>query len=147
VIFKGCKYKNGYGKIRRGTVLYLAHRWAWMESEGPIPEGMMVCHHCDNRACINVDHLFLGTNKDNLHDAALKGRIPSGDNHYSRRNPELIARGERASGSRLTEEKVIGAMARMLAGESQASIAKDLGVYQGTIHKIWSGQTWSHLFE
>lgn len=51
-----------------------AHRYAWEQANGPIPESMFVCHRCDNPPCINVDHLFLGTPKDNTRDMALKGR-------------------------------------------------------------------------
>lgn len=59
-----------------------AHRVAWEEANGPIPDGMLVCHTCDNRRCLNVEHMFLGTNEDNLHDMAEKGRARnSGKTH------------------------------------------------------------------
>jgi len=52
----------------------MAHRLAWEEAKGPIPDGLFVLHRCDVRGCINVDHLFLGTAKDNTHDMMAKGR-------------------------------------------------------------------------
>lgn len=65
---------RGYGHIGHNNKELLAHRAAWMVVNGPIPEGMLVCHKCDNPACINVDHLFLGTHKDNIQDCVSKGR-------------------------------------------------------------------------
>lgn len=56
---------KGYGKV---------HRYIWEQTKGPIPEGMLVCHSCDNPRCINVYHLFLGTSQDNMDDKVKKGR-------------------------------------------------------------------------
>jgi hypothetical protein len=70
--------------------LWRAHRAAWVEAHGDIPEGMFVLHQCDNRACVNVAHLFLGTHQDNMDDRESKGRNhPPHDPFWLREyNPE-----------------------------------------------------------
>lgn len=77
-VWRGCKTIWGYGKIRlvrpRRTVS--AHRFSWQISSGEIPSGLLVLHKCDNRVCVRPDHLFLGTQKDNIQDCIKKGRWP-----------------------------------------------------------------------
>lgn len=71
----GCRLPAGYGKIGvRGRTEY-ATRVLWQMMHGPIPDGLYVCHHCDNPPCVNPAHLFLGTGKDNARDSARKGRL------------------------------------------------------------------------
>jgi hypothetical protein len=71
--------RKGYGHTRIGGrkgVFMDAHRAMWVAVHGSIPQGLMVLHRCDNRPCINIAHLFLGTARDNYHDGVSKGRIP-----------------------------------------------------------------------
>lgn len=72
---------RGYGTIFIDGKGYLTHRVAWTITNGFIPKGLYICHHCDNRKCINPDHLFLGTQKDNIQDCILKGRLDSALNN------------------------------------------------------------------
>lgn len=87
------RLSNGYGAFRITGVSQSAHRASWMIHNGEIPEGMLVCHHCDNRTCINPDHLFLGTAQDNLDDMTAKNRR---------------AKGERIGTSKLKQSEVDG---------------------------------------
>ena len=66
--------RGGYGAFQDGDGIKYAHRAAWELENGPIPEGMQVCHHCDNPPCVRGSHLFLGTQKDNIADMLAKGR-------------------------------------------------------------------------
>lgn len=97
---------RGYGQHRWEGKMMRAHRVAWLVSVGPIPAGLFVLHHCDNPPCVNPAHLWLGTHDDNMRDRQEKGRThvgpyadtsnwKRGDAHYSRTNPELLARGDR----------------------------------------------------
>lgn len=124
-VWTACKFKYGYGQFSARRQTLHAHRVAWMLANGPIPHdgsthGICVCHRCDRRDCCRVDHLFLGTNADNVRDMASKGRqargdkhgsrtkperLSRGDNHYARLRPEVLARGDK-HGSRLHPEKL-----------------------------------------
>lgn len=73
--YQGEIINTGYGTVRIGDGKHiLAHRYSWMVSHGPIPEGLKVLHHCDNKKCVRPDHLFLGTLSDNTQDCIAKGR-------------------------------------------------------------------------
>lgn len=99
---------------------------------GPIPEGLFVCHRCDNRACVNPAHLFLGTQTENIADAKAKGRL----------NP---ARGERAGKAKLTEDKVRAMRKLREDGATFSSLAKQFGIsLPSTIH-VCRRQHWRHV--
>ena len=78
-IWCGTIDQNGYGKLTWRTKgvqsVCSAHRVSWLVNKGEIPDRMFVCHHCDNKRCVRPSHLFLGTAKDNTHDAIVKGRM------------------------------------------------------------------------
>ncbi len=69
----GYRDQKGYGKVNRDGKMQGVHRISWHLFRGEIPAGMFICHHCDNPPCVNPDHLFVGTNQDNLNDMMAKG--------------------------------------------------------------------------
>lgn len=73
--------RNGYGRINKGGVMLSSHRVSWEIVNGQIPKGLSICHSCDNSKCVNPDHLWLGTQDDNMKDMAKKsrGRRPDGN--------------------------------------------------------------------
>lgn len=79
---------TGYGRWVVSRVHWAAHRLAYTLANGPIPDGQIVCHSCDNRRCVRPDHLWLGTYSDNIQDALRKGRMATGDRHWTRRDRE-----------------------------------------------------------
>lgn len=84
VVWTGAVGFGGHGQIRSEKHKLLAtHRVSWEHHNGPIPEGMKLCHRCDNPPCINPDHLFLGTQADNMRDMIAKGRNRRGETHHN----------------------------------------------------------------
>lgn len=143
----------GYGRVGYHRKQWKAHRLAWALTYGSIENGMGVLHKCDNPPCCNPNHLFIGTQIDNMADSARKGRhprnathyLPSGDRHHSRLHPEVMARGEHNGSAVLTEEKVRQIRQRRERGETMSSLARAFGVAKGNIIFIVHRQTWKHV--
>lgn len=148
-LWQGRLDKGGYGAFWRDGHDRRAHRISWELRHGsPPPPGMAVCHNCpggDNPACVNPDHLFLGTILDNNADKLAKGRQSRGATHYSQTMPGALARGERVRTAKLTAGQVITIRARYAAGGvKQKDLAREYGVSPATIcHAI--RYNWQHL--
>lgn len=131
--WQGGKTPDGYGSAGHKNKSVLAHRLAWELTNGPIPEGMEVCHKCDNPPCCNPDHLFLGTHADNIRDMFAKGR----------NNPR---RGAANSNAKLTESQVKEIRSRYANKDGNTyELAQEYGVSQVTISALIRRKTWGHV--
>jgi len=141
---KGCwewnKYRDvgGYSKIMwtdpDGVVLKVGHRVSYSVFHGSFDTALYVCHKCDNRACINPEHLFLGTHQDNMDDKTAKGRPNGGQ-----------PPGSAHAMSRLTEEDVLDIRARCSAGETQKALADKYSLLPQYVWKIVHRKRWKHI--
>lgn len=125
---------NGYGRFSakkdHNPYTWYTHRYTWTHFIGPIPEGLFVCHECDNPLCVRLEHLFLGTSADNSADMVKKHRQ---------------AAGERAARSVLRSQQVSEIRVRHERGESVSHLASEFGVSSQNVYEIVSGETWKHL--
>lgn len=124
---------DGYGVVKRGGKTVRAHRFAYCSAKGIDLEairGRVVMHACDNRLCVNPDHLSLGSHADNCADKVGKGRQ---------------ARGERSGNSKLSDNQVRLIKTLFERGETNAEIARCYGVSAMCIGRIRNGTTWGHL--
>jgi len=132
--WQGARAGKGYGLINEGganSKKIYAHRLAWeVHNSRPVPKGLHVCHHCDNPACVNPNHLFLGTNQDNVNDKVSKGRQP---------------RGSKSQVSKLSDDDVMEIRKLGSLGKSHTSIAKKFNVQRSNITLILHGKRWTHL--
>jgi hypothetical protein len=153
--WRGARNSSGYGSFGVKRQIVSAHRVA-SALAGRDPTKWHVCHTCDNRACVNPSHLFLGTHSDNMADKVEKGRqakgatlsalvrqsAARGDNHPFRIDPSRAVRGEQSGMAKLTDDQV-----RAIRSDRRPSrhIAKDYGVGKSTINCVRSGAAWGHV--
>ena len=128
----GYCFDNGYGKIGVDFENRYFHRAMWALHKGPIPEGMMVLHRCDNRPCGNPDHLFLGTNLENNRDALMKGRSSVGDRHATK-----LASMQVLEIRKMYKPGVLGF--------GQKALAAQFGVSRRMVQAIVQNKVWNHI--
>lgn len=130
--------EGDYGRLGIEGRTRLAHCVAWALVHGPIPEGMSVLHHCDNRPCVRPDHLYVGTQGDNVRDAVERGRHVSG---YGLRDH----RGAGHPMAKTTESSVRSIRALAATGQSVPVLASRFGLSVGQTKDIISGRAWAHV--
>jgi hypothetical protein len=122
---------DGYGRLRFNNKTYTAHRFSYRAFVGEIPNALHVLHKCDVRGCVNPDHLFLGTNVDNIKDRSAKGRSAKGD-----RSPQ----------AKLCRSQVLEIRKAYSAGNvTQKDIANAYGVSRSLVSAIVRREVWDHL--
>ncbi len=132
------RFKKGYGQFRIGTKKHKTHRLMWDHTYGPIPNGKIVCHTCDNPPCCRPSHLFLGTHADNARDRDQKGRGTKG-----RKRPEAASPGETNPAAILTEKDVREIRRRVsLCDGTYESLGLEYGVAKSTIGAVVQRRTW-----
>ncbi len=131
-IWTAGRTQSGYGRFALNHKTHRAHRISWEFTNGNIPEGLWVLHHCDNRACVRPDHLYLGTHSDNVKD---------------RSDRERQARGEKVAVGKLTSAHVIEIRQLRESGLTYRQIAKRFDVSDYAIYAIVRGKTWRHIKE
>ena len=133
-LWTGSKFDTGYGCVNRNWTAIGAHRISYELHFGPIPDGMFVCHRCDNKACVNPRHLFIGTPRENTQDMMIKGRHrvgmptrPTGEDH-----PMAKLNWNAVRDIRLARKN--GALLRELAGRYKVTEALISAIAK---NKIW----------
>jgi HNH endonuclease len=130
-VYKGNKL-HGYGRIRAGNKTILAHRFSYEYYKNKIPNEMCVLHKCDRPSCVNPQHLFLGTQADNVYDMVSKNR-------------QNTARGEKHIHARLTVDQVREIKLKLKNGIRASELAREFNICGTAISKIKLGRTWKHV--
>jgi hypothetical protein len=128
---------KGYGQVKCDGKNQYTHRVAWRIANGPIPDGLLVLHHCDNPICCDVEHLFLGTDLDNHQDCVQKGRVRY-SHHY----------GEQNGSAKLTAADVLEILRVYVPRSREFStfaLAQRFGVTHSVISRVVLRQLWTHI--
>jgi len=131
-LWKGKIPAHGYGYIQINKKCYRAHRVSWEIYFGEIPKGMLVCHKCDVPSCVNPDHLFLGSDADNMRDRDEKCRVAHN-------------KGEKCGKSKIKESDVIAIKTLFKSGATQTEIGNKLGINRKNVFNIVRGVSWRHV--
>jgi HNH endonuclease len=140
---------RGYGYVYWGGRQWRVHRLAYVMTNGPIAPGLCICHACDERACVNPDHLWLGTQADNRRDCVDKDRQARGIRHGAYTQPGSRRRGTRNGRARLIPSDIAAIRARYqpfnrTGGPTTIGLAREFGISQSQCWRIVNQQSWRH---
>jgi hypothetical protein len=138
-MWTGFRDPFGYGRIHINCRKYAAHRLSWELHNGPIPTGMLVCHHCDVTSCVNPSHLFLGTDADNSRDKMEKGRSTKGMKH------ERAVKGMKHGRAVLNDDLVRQLRASHEQGVTISELAKQVGMSPSGVGHVIRRYRWRHI--
>lgn len=130
-VWTASRFKNGYGQCRYQDQSK-AHRVSWLIHRGVIPKGVCVLHRCDNRPCVNPQHLFLGSQKDNMRDMILKGRDDK-------------VKGVRHPQAKMTDKDIRQIRKLHKDGKTQRSLCRLFSISPGHMHGIIHRRYWKHV--
>jgi hypothetical protein len=126
----GGKLSGGYGSFRLEYKSWAAHRWLWIQTYGPIEDGLVVRHKCDNPPCTNLDHLELGTTQENTQDMVDRERQCRGEVHHK---------------AKLQEYQVVDIKKALANGARPIDLGPYYGVTPAMITHIRKGRAWKHV--
>jgi hypothetical protein len=144
----GYRDEEGYGVLQVQGQPYRAHRLSYLISNGEQPGHWVICHRCNNRRCVNPAHLYAGTPADNTRDAVEAGtlHVAYGDDHWTHKRPDRVAKGSRVGGSKLTAEQVLVIRADYSQGRANhRELAERFGITREAISRIIQRRNWKHL--
>lgn len=166
-VWKGTANSGWYGHFSVDKKRQYAHRLSWEMHNAPIPNGLIICHRCDNASCVRPEHMFLGTHADNANDKSAKGRAKWKAGHQLRLHPEKILRGPALSArhrrngiirnlgpvrrgsqcgqAKLTETDIIKICELRRSGVGPQRIADQFSVSRSLIQQILRGDQWKHV--
>jgi len=131
--WQGSIHHTGYGIMKFDGKHKYAHQWAYIEQHGEIPDGLQVLHSCDNRRCVNPNHLRAGTHQDNMDDKVERDRCA-----------RLL--GELGPSRKITESEAVEIIQRYATESiSSAALGKDYGISPSQVQNIVNGKRWPHL--